>query len=152
MGTHEGGISTPLIVSWPDGIAARGEWRRTPGHVVDLVPTLLGLAGIRAPHESGGAEVPPKPGKDLASVFAEDKRIERDSLWWFHDGHRAIRIADWKLVAAKDEPWELYDLSKDRAEANDLSSAETQRVSAMQSEWDRQLDEARRLAIGELAP
>ena len=150
--THEGGISTPLIVSWPAGIAARGEWRSTPGHVVDLVPTLLGLAEIPALERWAGVSVPPKPGRDIAAVFSADKRIERDSLWWFHDGHRAIRRGDWKLVAPKGQPWELYDLSSDRAEANDLSSAEPDRVAAMERAWNQQLGQAWRMATGETAP
>jgi len=150
--THEGGIATPLIVSWPKGIAERGGSRKTPAHVVDVVPTLLALAGISAPEKIDEIEVPPKPGRDLRPAFAAERRIERDALWWFHDGHRAIRVGDWKLVAAKGEPWELYDLSKDRAEANDLSSGEPDRVAVMERAWDQLLERARGLATSGKAP
>ena len=144
--THEGGISTPLIVSWPAGIKARGELRSHPGHVVDIVPTILNLVGTEAPTTWENATVPRPPGKSLASTFAKDGRIERDSLWWFHDGHKAIRVGDWKLVAAKDCPWELFDLSSDRAEAKDLSSEHPDRVRNLEQKWNRQLQAAKGLA------
>ncbi len=147
--THEGGISTPLIVSWPEGIKARGELRKTPGHVVDVVPTILNLAGAMVPRDG---EVPAPPGKSLRAAFDNDVRVERESLWWFHDGHKAIRVGDWKLVAAKNEPWELYDLSNDRAEANDLSSGEPDRVAAMEREWNQLLERARGLATSGTEP
>ena len=94
--THEGGTSTPLVVSWPKGIAARGELRHNPGHVIDFVPTVLELTGAEPP-----AEAPPSPGKSLVPLFAEngDGSVSHDSLWWFHDGHKAIRMDDWKAVA-----------------------------------------------------
>ncbi|MFO0803917.1 MAG: arylsulfatase [Gemmataceae bacterium] len=102
---HEGGISTPFIVHWPKGIAAKGELRHTPGHVIDIVPTLLDLAGGRANPES-----PAAPGVSLVPLFKPDGRVKRDFLWWQHEGNRALRIGDWKIVAAgKDAPWELYD-------------------------------------------
>ena len=61
---HEGGISTPLIVHWPKGIAARGELRHTPGHVIDLVPTILEAAGGKRPAKWDGKPVPPAPGQE----------------------------------------------------------------------------------------
>ncbi|MGI9240573.1 MAG: arylsulfatase [Verrucomicrobiales bacterium] len=143
--THEGGIATPLIVTWPAGIAGRGELRKTPAHVVDVVPTLLALAGLDDAEKIGDLEVPPKPGRDLRPAFGEERTIGRDSIWWYHDGHRAIRVGDWKLVAAKGQPWELYDLSRDRAEGKDLSADHPDRVQAMEAEWDRQLEQSRKL-------
>ena len=139
--THEGGIATPLIVSWPEQIRARGELCASPGHVIDFVPTILGLTGLKPP---GGA--PAGPGKNLVPTFFGEPVAARDSLWWFHDGHRAIRVGDWKLVSAKGERWELYDLSKDRAEQQDMGSREPQRVEQMAAEWGRQLEAARRLS------
>ena len=58
---HEGGISTPLIVHWPAGIAARGELRHNPGHLIDLVPTILEVVGGEKPSTFSGAVVPPAP-------------------------------------------------------------------------------------------
>src|SRR6185312_15170681 len=107
---HEGGISTPLIVSWPKGIAARGELRHAPGHVIDLVPTVLELAGGKKPERWKGQDVPAAPGRSLVPAFARDGVIKRDAIWWLHEGNRALRAGDWKIVAAgKDSAWELYD-------------------------------------------
>ena len=139
--THEGGIATPFVLTWPAGIEARGEFRRAPCHVVDLLPTLLGLAGI-----NWQPEVEP-PGRDIAPTFGEDRPLKRSLLWWFHDGHRAVRVGDWKLVAADDQPWELYDLRRDRAEANDLSEAHPGRVTELAKKWEDQLEVARDLAM-----
>ncbi len=143
---HEGGISTPLIVHWPAGIKARGEFRTTPAHVVDVVPTILELLDVKKPTEWQGEAIPPAPGCSLAPAFASDVVVERDSLWWFHQGNRAIRIGDWKLVAAKGDPWELYDLRNDRAESNNLAAARPEQAAELAAEWDRQLTEFSNLA------
>jgi arylsulfatase A-like enzyme len=118
---HEGGISTPLIAHWPNGIKDKGSLRHSPGHVIDIVPTILDLANIQKPKTWNKTPIPPAPGRSLIPSFASDQTIERDSIWWMHEGHRAIRQGDYKLVSAKNEPWALYDLKTDRAESNDLS-------------------------------
>lgn len=138
---HEGGISTPLIVSWPAGISARGELRSTPGHVIDIVPTLLQIAGIRRPTEWEGTAVPEAPGVSLLPAFAEDIQIPRRSLWWLHEGNRAVRMGDLKLVAASGQPWELYDLSTDRAESGNLAEQHPDQVERLATEWQRLTDE-----------
>lgn len=143
--THEGGISTPLLVSWPKGIAARGEFRRHPGHAVDIVPTLLELTGGKKP-----TDAPAAPGLSLVPTFADQKSAERKSLWWFHDGHKAIRMGDWKAVAPVGEPWELYNLTNDRQEANDLAIPEGERIKFLVAEWERQLAEFTELAAEDL--
>ena len=139
--THEGGTSTPLIVFWPDGIKARGETRGNPGHVIDVVPTILELTGA-APHP----DAPPSPGKSLAPVFKEDGTVEHDQLWWFHDNHRAIRVGDWKAVASKDEPWELYDLSVDRGESSDLAQTHPEKLQQLVKAWETSTEEFTELA------
>jgi arylsulfatase A-like enzyme len=143
---HEGGVSTPLIVHWPAGIKSRGELRTTPAHVVDVVPTIFDLLEIEKPTEWQGEAIPPAPGRSLAPAFARDVVVERDSLWWFHQGNRAIRIGDLKLVAAKGDPWELYDLRGDRAESNNLAAARPEQAAELAAEWDRQLTEFSNLA------
>ncbi len=148
--THEGGISTPLIVSWPDGIKARGEFRRNPGHVIDIVPTILDIAGGGAPKEINGKPVPAPPGTSLARAFAKDHSVPRDWFWWFHDGHRAIRQGDWKLVAPKDEPWELYNLKNDRAESRDLSKERPGLAKKLEALWTGKMAEFTALAKTDL--
>ena len=111
--THEGGVATPLIVHWPKGVRARGELRHAPGHLIDIAPTCLAAAGLTPK----GME-----GESLLPVFARDRKQER-TLFWEHEGNRAVRRGSYKLVALHDSPWELYDMDRDRSELNDLSSA-----------------------------
>lgn len=148
---HEGGISTPLIVHWPKGIAAAGELRHTPGHVIDIVPTVLELANVQKPAEWHGERIPAAPGKSLVPAFAQDRDIARDSLWWLHEGNRAVRVGDWKLVAAKGDPWELYDLSTDRAEQHDLAAAMPAKVKELEQAWQQQAESFTALAKQTLA-
>ncbi len=137
---HEGGISTPLVVHWPKGISAKGELRHTPAHMIDIVPTILEVAGIEKPTTWNDVSIPPAPGKSLVSSFKEDVTIDRDSLWWLHEDNRAIRQGNWKLVAANGEPWELYDLSTDRAESDNLANKYPERVQQLEKLWNEQLD------------
>ncbi len=138
---HEGGIATPLVAHWPKGIAAKGELRHTPGHLIDLVPTVLELAGGKRP------EAPPAPGKSLVPLFAKDGTVTRDSLWWQHEGNRALRVGDWKVVAAgKDAAWELYDLSTDRSEGKNLAAEKPEKVRELAAAWAKQFEEYAALA------
>jgi arylsulfatase A-like enzyme len=149
---HEGGISTPLIVHWPAGIKARGELRSTPAHVIDFVPTALELAGVTKPTEWQGLPISPAPGKSLVPAFATDAQVQRDSLWWLHEGNKAVRVGDWKLVAAEGTPWELYDLSTDRAEQHNLAAKMPEKVKELEQAWQKQTDafsELARLTLNE---
>jgi arylsulfatase len=135
---HEGGIATPLVAHWPAGIRERGGLNHEPGHVVDLAPTILGLAGGTAP--------PDLPGRSLFAPPAD-----RD-LWYLHEGNRALRSGSWKLVSAKNQgrdAWELYDLSKDRGETNDLAPAQPERVRAMSERWEARWKEIQARALRE---
>ncbi|MFM7845833.1 MAG: sulfatase-like hydrolase/transferase, partial [Planctomycetota bacterium] len=130
---HEGGIATPLIAHWPRGIKTTGELRHVPGHVIDVVPTVLELAGIEP-----AANL---PGKSLVPTLAEDRPIARDYLWWLHEGNRALRKGDWKLVALKNsDAWELYDLATDRAEQRNLAAQMPDKVAELQALWNSARD------------
>ena len=151
--THEGGIATPWIVHWPAGITAAGELRRAMVHLVDVVPTVLELAGIEPPEEFGGRPVPPMHGRSFAATFAggnsDATTAVHESLWWCHEGHRAVRQGDWKIVAAKGEPWELYDLAADRCETTNLADEQPERVEALAATWNETAETCRMLATGE---
>lgn len=148
---HEGGICTPFIVHWPKGIKAHGELRRNVGHVIDVVPTILDIAGGKPFKTWKGQPVPKAPGKSLVPAFAKDGSVQRDYLWWSHEGNRAIRIGDWKLVSAdKGTTWDLFNLGQDRAETNDLAAKHPDRVRQLKQAWTQRTAEFRKLAIQDL--
>lgn len=120
--THEGGIATPMIAYWPDGIKDKGGFRQSAGHVIDFLPTFLELAGIKALNERDGFEAPTPPGKSLVPVFAEDKQPERE-IWFSHRGNNALRQGKWKAVISSDIDgrWQLFDMEEDRTELNNLA-------------------------------
>jgi arylsulfatase len=150
---HEGGIATPLIVHWPHGIAARGELRHTPGHIIDLVPTILEAAGGKRFETWAGQPVPPPPGKSLVRSFTKDGTVAHASFWWLHEENRALRVGDWKIVAAgKDSPWELYDLRFDRSESKNLATEKPEKVRELAEQWTRRMEEYSALARRDLPP
>jgi arylsulfatase A-like enzyme len=146
---HEGGIATPWIVHWPAGIAAKGELRRQLVHVIDVLPTVLELAGVAPPKEHNGQPVPPLQGRSFVPALSDAQAPVHEDLWWCHEGHRAIRAGDWKLVAAKDTPWELYNLATDRCETNNLAASEPARVAELEAAWNRIADQCRTLAASD---
>lgn len=136
--THEGGISTPLIVHWPRGLEARGELRHAAGHVTDLTPTVLELASAKPTDTWNGAKPPPLPGRSLVPAIKSDAPTGRELVFFHHEGNRALRVGDWKIVSASEEMgvWELYDLSKDRGETMNLAAKHPDRVREMAARWE----------------
>ena len=149
---HEGGISTPLIVHWPAGISAKGELRAAPGHVIDVVPTLLELAGLKSPKEIKGKPVPTPPGRSLVPTFGSTSTEPRAPLWWLHEGNRALRSGDFKIVATKDAQWELYDLTTDRSEEKNLAESQPERLREMAAEWQKMTAEFTELVKADPLP
>ena len=78
--------------------------------------------------------------------------MPHDFLWWEHEGNRAIRAGDWKLVALKGGGWELYDLSRDRGEQNNLATARPEKVRELESLWTKQMEETTKLAFTDPPP
>ncbi len=134
---HEGGIATPLIVHWPARIKSAGELRHTSVHFVDVFPTVLDVLGVSVPHQWKGKPRPPLPGKSFASLFEQDGTISHDYLWFLHERHRAIRVGDWKLVAARDDPWELYNLAEDRGETRNLADRHPEKLQELEALWNQ---------------
>lgn len=161
---HEGGIATPMIAHWPAGISPAEAPITTPAHVIDLAPTILELAAGSKPADetrlqSPQWEGPAPPGISLCDVLtspvllrstvpstgapgAEDAPIDERPLWWQHEGNRALRLGNWKLVAAGPKAdWELYDLSVDRTEQHDLASSRPEDVERMAKQWSTMRDQ-----------
>jgi arylsulfatase len=140
---HEGGISTPLIAHWPAGIRRQGELEHQPGHLIDIMATCVDLAGATYPAEFKGNPITPMEGRSLAPAF-EGKPIQRDGLYWEHEGNRAVRVGNWKLVAKGPKgPWELYDLEADRTELHDLAAAQPERAAQMAALWQAWAERAK---------
>jgi len=136
---HEGGISTPLIAHWPNGIAKteNGSVRHAPGYLPDVMATLVEATGAAYPQSFAGHAVEPLEGQSLLPVFVEDATgDERRPMFWEHEGNAAVRIGRWKLVKRYPRPWELYDMDADRTELNDLASRQPERVAAMAAQYD----------------
>ena len=136
--THEGGISTPFIAHWPSGFGSHSEWVRDPVHVIDVLPTLLSAARAEYPVQRKDEPVPPLEGVDLLPAM-RGKDIPDRILGFDHQAAHAFRDGDWKLVWSKRMPqeiqWELYNLSQDRCELNDLASTYPHRVDKMVEQW-----------------
>jgi len=132
---HEGGISTPLIVHWPAGIAARNEIRHTPGYLPDIMATIVDLTGSRYPATFEGRAIEPLEGVSLAPSFGADG-VDRKAMFWEHEGNAAVRIGKWKLVRAYPGPWELYDMEADRTELHDVAAQHPERVADMARQYE----------------
>jgi arylsulfatase len=148
--THEGGISTPLIAHWPAGIvsARRGKLEPQPGQLVDIMATCLDVASAAYPAENQGQKIKPLEGTSLRTALAGQPIARTRPLVWEHEGNRAIRDGQWKLVAKENKPWELFDLGADRTELHDLSAAEPERVKSMAAAWEAWAARADVLPLG----
>jgi len=128
---HEGGIATPLIMRWPVVINSPGVITDQVGHVIDVVPTCLDVAGVKYPDSFDGHKTLPLEGKSLLPILEGKQRGGHDALFWEIGGNPAVRIGKWKLVALRGRPWELYDLQADRTEMNNLAAQHPDRVREM---------------------
>ena len=138
--THEGGIKSPTIIQWNDGLDPElaGQLSRQVSDVRDLYPTLLELAGVETPSQwtdLSGTTYKTTGGfsESLASFLTTGQTLDNRELGWEHEGNRAVRQGNWKLVAQHTKDWELYDLHEDRAELNDLAARMPKVVREMES-------------------
>jgi len=124
--TTEGGIATPFIACWPKGLES-GRIVDTPGHIIDLMPTLIHLAGVDYPEKYGGQDIQAMEGIDLLPTCRGEGKDNSRMLFWEHHGHWAVRKGDYKLLFTKRAPGipqdgqlELFDLGEDRSESMDI--------------------------------
>jgi arylsulfatase len=135
---HEGGISTPLIVHWPAGLASkrRGKLERQPGHLIDIMATCVDVSGAKYPQKLHAERIKPLEGVSLQPTFEGNSLKRQQPIFWEHEANRAIRDGKWKLVAKEDQPWELYDIEKDRSELHDLAAKNPRKVKELAAKWD----------------
>jgi arylsulfatase len=149
---HEGGISSPLVIHWPKGIDQQpGTGRRTsnegwlvdtPAHLIDLMATCVDVAHATYPSHFNGHTITQMEGVTLAPSFSGGPIQRASPIFWEHEGNKAIRDGDWKLVSKHNGRPELYDLSADRTELKDLSSRHPDKVKSMAATWMQWADRA----------
>lgn len=139
---HEGGISTPLVAHWPKGIPAsrHNALESQPGHLIDLMATCVELAGATYPREFQGDAIQPMEGVSLVPAFAGRPLDRSRPIFWEHEGNRAIRSGDWKLVSKHPGDWELYNMAADRSETHDLARQHPDRVKTLADQWQAWAD------------
>jgi arylsulfatase len=125
--THEGGISTPFIVTYPHAIPAEmnGKIVHQPAHVIDIMATLVSVSSAVYPTEYKGSKITPMQGVNLLPLWKGETVKRNEPLFWEHENNLALRDGKWKLVKeVGDESFQLYDMEKDRTETNDLAQNE----------------------------
>ncbi len=114
---YEGGIRTPLIACWPGVIKETGKITGQVGHLIDLMPTCLDVAGAMYPQNK---QLKPLRGKSLVPALKGEESERQEPLFWEFSGEMAMRQGDWKIVKRKKGQWELYDLATDPVELHDV--------------------------------
>ena len=134
--SHEGGISTPMVAWWPQGLSGKGRRSDAPFHVIDFMPTLVELAAASYPEERYGDPVLPMAGRSFAPVLKNQPVPENRKLFWEYQENYAMRHGDWKLVQGNlDSEWALFNLASDRGETKNMAGQETDLVQRMLAEW-----------------
>ena len=146
---HEGGISTPLILHWPEKIKQGGDLKDTPAHLIDIMATCIDASGATYPTTFNNHQITPYEGISLTSLLA-NQSVEERPIFWEHEGNRAVRLGKWKLVSKADksdpfvwdkleelpaENWELFDMNNDRTETKDLSKENPEIVEDLSKLW-----------------
>jgi arylsulfatase len=140
--THEGGIATPLIVHWPDGVVEPGRMSDRPGMLMDIMATCLDVSGAEYPAEINDIEIHMSEGESLLPSIKNETDNRKSVMFWEHEANRAVRSGDWKLVLKAsfkypfDGKWELYNLREDRTEMHDLSEQYPEKVEEMKAMWE----------------
>jgi arylsulfatase len=129
---HEGGISSPMIVHWPDHIKNKGQWERSPGHLVDVMATCLEVSGLSYPHWE---DLQPLQGSSLVPLMEGGEGKAHEMLYFRFGQCRALRKGKWKVVSFYGSQWELYNIEKDRFEQHNLADDHPVMVEELSALW-----------------
>ena len=141
---HEGGTATPFFMHWPAGIEAREDWFTEPAQLIDIMPTILDVAGADYPAKMHGNELPALDGVSLRPAFGGSSLERGAPIFIEHENNAFVRDGDWKLVGrgvsaddgVKPEKWELYHMATDRTETTDLAATRPEKVQELAARWN----------------
>jgi len=158
--THGGGIRDPLVISWPNGIAARGETRGQFTHASDMTPTILDLLGLTPPEVIAGVPQMPLEGISFAASLSDPAAPAKGRPQYFEMfGHRGLWSDGWKAVAFhptgrafEADVWELYNLDADFSETEDLAAVHPEKLKALVEEWWKQAEACQVLPLDDRFP
>lgn len=142
--THEGGTCTPFFMHWPDQIEPQADWYRAPAQLIDIMPTLLGVAGATYPTNYEGRQIIPTEGISLTPAFVSKPIARARPIFLEHESNASVRTDKWKLVGTGvarprdivDERWELYDMQQDGTELHDLAQLRPRLAEEMAQQWN----------------
>ncbi len=152
---HSGGVTTPFIAKWPNGIKSQSEFIDQPLHITDVLPTLMDLTSAEYPSEFIGKQHPPLPGRSFSKVLTDGETLPNKTLYFSLFNNMAIVDNGWRMVTAYDQPWQLYDLTNDRTETRDVAASHPERLQEMldlQKKFEQRSDVRLRLKGGEREP
>lgn len=142
--THEGGISTPCVISYPNGISAKmqGKIVRQPSHVIDIMATLVGISGAKYPQNYNGNTITPMQGINMFPTWQGKTVKRKEPIFWEHEGNLALLDGKWKIVKENAEnDFQLYNMVDDRTEMNDLAAKDTTVFAKMKASLDKKYAE-----------
>ena len=157
---HEGGAATPFFMHWPSKIGLRDSWYREPGTLIDILPTLIDVAGAEYPKEAHGNPLPELEGVSLRPAF-DSKPLEREEpIFLEHETNASIRDGKWKLVGKSvsmlggtdEEQWELYDMDSDRTETRNLVEEHPDKVAELSKKWEEWAQRVDVYPRGQISP
>ncbi|SFF05662.1 arylsulfatase [Thermophagus xiamenensis] len=138
MESYEGGIATPFIIHWPAGLKGKeNSINHGVAHIMDILPTCLDVTGAKFPEYVNGRKVIPPVGKSLIPLIRDENVSLHDTLYWEHQGGRAIRTAMWKMSALPGKQWELFRITEDHTETRDLADQYPEKVKELERAWEK---------------
>ncbi len=137
--SYEGGVRTPMIISWPKGLKAKnGSYSDQIGHVMDFMKTFTDVSKATYPNVYKGNTISPTTGNSLLPAIEGNQTYGHHLLFNEHYNARYVRDNGWKLVSlSNDATWHLYKIDDDETELNDLADKYPEKVKEMKAKWKK---------------